>query len=256
MSNIPPKKQVALALLEQSGIFIHLDPRGKDVIVPNQFKEQTELVLQFGLNMRVPIKDLEVQDDAICGTLSFSRRPFWCRIPWDAVHAIVSDADRRGFSWQRIAPAAPKRPHLRAVGSEPEPEADASPAAPDAAALSGEGTCKLCSIKWLEEASACPLCGSTREEAFVPAPRSSEVALTSDAPSAPEEAPKPRPARGLTPVAPLARVTESEREMTAAPAAEAGSDAAASTDTTSRDDEAPPDDPPPPPKRPHLRLVK
>lgn len=252
MSNIPPKKQVALALLEQSGIFIHLDPRGKDVIVPNQFKEQTELVLQFGLNMRVPIKDLEVLDDAICGTLSFSRRPFWCRIPWDAVHAIVSDADRRGFSWQRIAPAGPKRPHLRAVGSEPEPEAATPAPAADAAALSGEGTCKLCSIKWLEESSSCPLCGSSREEAFVPAARSSEVVVTPDAPALDE---KPRPARGLTPVAPLARVAEPE-----VPAASSADGAAASSDAASerptQGSEPPPDDPPPAPKRPHLRLVK
>ena len=161
----PPKHLVALKLLESSGVFVHLDPRHRDVVVPAQFKTQQELVLQFGLNMRVPIKDLEVEEDSISGTLSFSRRPFWCKIPWFAVYAIVSDTDRRGFSWGPApgpvgaAAPAPKRSHLRAVGADEQ--------SPSSSESAGAGTCKHCSIKWPEDSDSCALCGGLRADAFL-----------------------------------------------------------------------------------------
>ena len=74
---LPPKKDVALALLEQSTMFVHLDPRGELVKVPTGFKKQPQLVLQVGLNMPVPIPDLEVNDEGIACTLSFSRTPHY-----------------------------------------------------------------------------------------------------------------------------------------------------------------------------------
>lgn len=214
----PSKKDVALALLEQSSIFLHLDPRRDKVVVPQSFREQPELVLQFGLNMRIPIPDLELTEEAIAGTLSFARRPFWCWIPWEAVFAIF-DQQRRGLTWPEDAPpgsklasavsreevaAKPKRPHLRAVSFDDAPR----PESPEE-----EGTCALCSTKWLEDASSCPVCGASRTEAFRPT-----VAPAAAAPAAPVSS-EPEPG----------------------PAAEGGS---------------PDPDPPSPPKRPHLRLVK
>jgi hypothetical protein len=222
---------VALKLLESSGIFVHLDPRHPEVVVPSQFKTQRELVLQFGLNMRIPIKDLEVDDSGISGTLSFSRRPFWCRIPWVAVHAIVSDVDRRGFSWGAApveAPPPPKRSHLRAVGpTESEPSVPA-------AVAQGEGRCKVCDIRWPEDVDSCPLCGSTRSEAFEPLAGGTSTAAT------------PPPAEGSA--EPVSPDVESSSVVPRDP--EPGDVSA----------ESPPDDPPPdaptPPKRPFLRLVK
>ncbi len=235
--NQPPKKDVALALLENGSVFVHLDPRREGVVVPDAFRHQPELVLQFGLNMRVPIKDLEVDDEAISGTLSFARRPFWCRIPWSSVFAMVAD-DRRGVAWPEDAPQegrasarpskgppASKRPHLRAVGPDERPDAAA-----DGAATESDATCALCSTKWVEDASSCPVCGASREEglrsggapaADAPEPASVEVAGGAGAPSAPP--PEEPPPDAPPPDAP------------------------------------PPDAPPPdapPPKRPHLRLVK
>lgn len=219
----PSKKDVALALLEQSSVFIHLDPRRDKVVVPQTFRDQPELVLQFGLNMRIPIPDLEVTEEAIAGTLSFARRPFWCWIPWEAIFAIF-DQERRGLTWPEDAPPGsklasaisreeaapkPKRPHLRAVTFE-EPPPEPSPAE---AAAEGEGTCALCSTKWVEDASTCPVCGASRSEAFRPL-------------NAPPSPPPPSP--------------EAERQP-----------------EPSERPEPPPDgEPPPAPKRPHLRLVK
>ena len=126
-SPLPPKKQVALSLLEKATVFVHLDPRHEGVRVPPWFKKQPQLVLQVGLNMTVPIPDLNVDDDCMSCTLSFSRSPFFCYLPWHAIYAIVGE-DFRGMVWPDDVPpevAAQlknqqqqvERPGLRAVPS-------------------------------------------------------------------------------------------------------------------------------------------
>src|SRR5262249_5516416 len=101
------------------------------VLVPKGFMGQPQLVLQVGLNMAIPIPDLKLDDEGITCTLSFSRSPFWCRIPWTAIYALVGE-DGRGGVWpddvppeiqlqqrapsqQKQAPAKRPRPRLAAV---------------------------------------------------------------------------------------------------------------------------------------------
>lgn len=137
---LPPKKEVALALLEGPCMFVHLDPRRPGVLIPPRFRDKPQLVLQIGLNMFVPIPDLMVDDEGISCTLSFDRSPFWCRMPWSSVYALVGE-DGRGMMWPDDIPpevvaqmqnpspkqgkepqkAPPKRPKpkLMAVGSAP-----------------------------------------------------------------------------------------------------------------------------------------
>lgn len=143
---LPPKKEVALLLLKGPSLFVHLDPRKKGVVVPKGFTGQPQLVLQVGLDMAIPIKDLEVGDDGISCTLSFARTPFWCNMPWHAVYALVGE-DGRGMVWpedvppevaaqqqgggpsKSSPPAKPKRPRpkvARIGGSDPPREADAN----------------------------------------------------------------------------------------------------------------------------------
>ena len=170
----PVKKDVMLELLAKSGVFVYLDPRREGVVVPAGFKKQPELMLQLGLNMAVPIRDLEVDDEGISCTLSFNRSPFWCRMPWHAVFALVSDEDRRGAVWAEDAPREskmaqgpaiePPRPKLRAVGPDeraPEPKPEVA-----RETVEGDGKCGDCGTKWLEDQDSCPLCGASREEAF------------------------------------------------------------------------------------------
>lgn len=150
----PPKKEVALALLDESSMFIHLDPRRPDVAVPKGFMGQPQLVLQVGHNTAIPIPDLKVDDGGISCTLYFNRAPFWCNIPWHAIYALVGE-DGRGGVWpddvppeiqlqqrssgpQRQPPPKRPRPKLSAVGSpdeaRDEPEVVAPPAGPRAIA--------------------------------------------------------------------------------------------------------------------------
>lgn len=146
---LPPKKEVAIALLEGPSMFVHLDPRREGVKIPPRFRDKPQLVLQIGLNMFVPIPDLKVDDEGITCTLSFDRAPFWCCMPWNAVYALVGE-DGRGMMWPNDIPPevvaqmqnpqqqqqqqreAPKpvgkrpRPKLSAVGS-PTRDRDSRP---------------------------------------------------------------------------------------------------------------------------------
>ena len=101
---MPSKKDVALRLMETADVFVHLDPRPTTVAVPPHLKHAPHLILQVGLNMAVRIPDLQVDDEGISCTLSFSRSPFWCKVPWEAVYALVSH-DRRGMVWNDDVPA-------------------------------------------------------------------------------------------------------------------------------------------------------
>jgi len=134
-SELPPKTEVALALLQTAmSVYVHLDPRPREVRVPASFKKQAQLVLQVGLNMAVPIPDLDVGTEALTCTLSFNRKPEYCWIPWSAIYGLVGD-DGRGMIWPdsvppEVAAAAEgrpssakvenKRPRLRVAGEATE----------------------------------------------------------------------------------------------------------------------------------------
>jgi stringent starvation protein B len=100
---LPPKKEVALALLERSNVDIYLDPRAEGVVVPPQFRKEPRLILKIGLNMPVPIPDLRLDDESMSCTLSFNRAKFFCVVPWLSVFAMVGD-DGRGMVWPDDVP--------------------------------------------------------------------------------------------------------------------------------------------------------
>jgi hypothetical protein len=102
-TNLPPKKEVALALLEGESLLIHLDPRRPGVLVPKHHAKQAQLVLQIGLNLQIRIPDLTIDDEGVTCTLSFNRVPFWCRMPWASIYALVGP-DGRGMLWPDDVP--------------------------------------------------------------------------------------------------------------------------------------------------------
>ncbi len=125
-SLLPPKKEVAELLLEGPSVFVHLDPRLPRVHVPPHVSKQAHLVLQVGLNMAISIPDLDVGEEGITCTLSFNRAPFWCRLPWAAVFALVGE-DGRGMVWPESVPpelaGSQQRSPLRMVPKK-RPERD------------------------------------------------------------------------------------------------------------------------------------
>jgi len=131
---LPPKKEVALALLERSNVDVYLDPRAKGVVVPPQFRKEPRLILKIGLNMPVPIPDLRLDDESMSCTLSFNRSPFYCVVPWTSVFAMVGE-DGRGMVWPDDVPQ-----ELAVKVVDPSSEQGrgaAAPASPSAASGAG-----------------------------------------------------------------------------------------------------------------------
>jgi hypothetical protein len=139
MTRDQDKKAVALDLLTRGDMYIHLDPRPLGVSVPLHLRKQPELVLQVGLNMAVAIPDLQVEDEGIVCTLSFNRRPWYCRLPWEAIYALVPEKGNPGgkvwgedvppevtAKYQKRAAPAPETPR-RVPAPTPTPTGGVAP---------------------------------------------------------------------------------------------------------------------------------
>ncbi len=98
------KRDVVGVLLTRGSVFVHLDPRVEGTQVPGHLAGQSQIVLQIGLDLPVPIVDLSVDGDGIRGTLSFQRSPFRCFVPWAAVFGVVAE-DGEGTVWPEDLPA-------------------------------------------------------------------------------------------------------------------------------------------------------
>lgn len=105
MTSLPSKKEVLLNLLEKASVLVHLDARREDVKVPRHLKTNPQLILQLGLNLAVPIPDLEVADDKVTCTLSFARTPFFCVLPYAAIFAMVAEDGKSAMVWPEDVPA-------------------------------------------------------------------------------------------------------------------------------------------------------
>jgi stringent starvation protein B len=215
-TRLPRKKDVVLQLLEQATVFVHLDPRAEAVRVPPWFKRQPQLVLQIGLNMAVPIPDLEVDDEGLSCTLSFNRSPFLCVIPWTSVFALVDD-QRQGMVWpddvppelnqqaQQQAKPQPARPELK-VAPAPAKESAAKESAKEA--------------KQTKEKEASPK-RRTRKTAAAKTPRAVPAKPARAAAQKPRAATKAQPKRAPAPAAEKAPVQKAAPAPAPAPAAAA-----------------------------------
>jgi stringent starvation protein B len=119
----PPKQQAFLALLKEGSTSLHLDARRPGVVVPEAFRQEAHLMLQYGYDLAISIPDLEVDEHGVRATLSFSRTPHLTVIPWTAVYAIAS-VDGRGVLYPEDVPGdvsvmAGAEPGEAAQASEP-----------------------------------------------------------------------------------------------------------------------------------------
>ena len=113
------KEQVANSLLERGSLFVHLDASAPRVLVPDHLRKPY-LILEFGLNMAKPIRDLRLDGEGISGTLSFASSPYRVFVPWAAVYALSDNptfpvGQCTGATWPREQVQAPERPKLRLV---------------------------------------------------------------------------------------------------------------------------------------------
>lgn len=102
------KLRFAEAVLARTSLHLHLDPRRPGVVVPEPLRALPSVTLQVGrTGMHIPIPDLAVDGEGVRATLSFSRQPYACVIPWRAVYGLVADT---GESLMFDAEAPPDLP--------------------------------------------------------------------------------------------------------------------------------------------------
>ena len=198
-TRLPKKKDVALALLEQASVFVHLDPRTDKVFVPPWLKRQPQLVLQIGLNMAIPIPDLEVDEAGLSCTLSFNRSPHHCQIPWNAVFALVGD-NGRGMVWpDDVPPEVAAEAEKQAKAQQAKAKMAAVPAPAPAAAAEAKPARKK---KRAAAAATSAAPAEAKEAKKARAPRRRKAEPAPAAAPAPMPAVAPEAARSATAGAP------------------------------------------------------
>jgi stringent starvation protein B len=173
----PPKRDVMLALLQAAdSVYVNFDPRRDGVVVPPQLKRQPRVVLQYGMNMAIPIPDLDVGEEGIGATLSFDRMPTWTFVPWSAVFAIVSQ-DQRGMLWESDVPREVQVEQKKQPTSAPTavPDKEGKPLKSAGGKSSGAGSSKgkrpsLRAVEGGHKKSAEPPTSPTSKDAPAPAP--------------------------------------------------------------------------------------
>jgi stringent starvation protein B len=117
------KRKLFETLLEAGVAALHLDPRAVGVAVPGHFTDQPVLVLNF--SFRYGVRDFRFDDKGVEASLSFSRQPFYCVVPWAAVFAVTNDDRTQGSVWQEDLP--PELGEREPAGSPPEEEPPVRP---------------------------------------------------------------------------------------------------------------------------------
>lgn len=103
------KHDAAENCLFMSGeVFVELRPSAHDVRVPERFRTQERMVLQFGRDMPVAIPDLLVNAYAISGTLKFGGESHHCYVPWGAVCSL-HNAKGLGYRFEPAVEAPPPK---------------------------------------------------------------------------------------------------------------------------------------------------
>lgn len=183
----PPKRDVMLALLQQAeSVFVNFDPRRDGVVVPAHLKRQPRVVLQYGLNMRIPIPDLDVGEEGIGATLSFDRAPTWTFVPWSAVFAIISQ-DQRGMLWEADLPREIENEHKKATSPGEGKKTAQPPSQPAGAKAKKSGGGKRPALRAVDGG------GEGSKPSSAPAPSLVEEAPTAVEP--PREPPSPSESR-------------------------------------------------------------
>lgn len=98
----------------QGGIAsVYLDPRLVDVKVPENFKGQDVLILNY--SYRYHVADFDFDDEKIVASLSFNGVPRQTTVPWDAVIGIGNQSEGVFYSFVTDLPVAMKNEEKKSV---------------------------------------------------------------------------------------------------------------------------------------------
>ena len=102
-NELPAKRDIFLGLLAQGRVSVIIDARRDGVRLPDHLRDELRLRLDYGLDMPIPIEDLQVTEQGVQATLSFNRQPQSTFVPWSAVY-VVAQADGAGVLYPEDVP--------------------------------------------------------------------------------------------------------------------------------------------------------
>lgn len=113
----PSKLDLALNWIAQGMLRVHCDARSKGAILPVHLRSCPDLILEWGLDLARPIRDLKIDHEGISGTLSFDVcLPMFCFLPWSCVYGLSSPVLEQAKVWLNDAPAHVQRELLGRAG--------------------------------------------------------------------------------------------------------------------------------------------
>jgi hypothetical protein len=104
MKNPDKLKTVRAMLATNRDVYVHVDARLPEVILPEHLTDRPQVVLAIGHNMATPIPDLVVNSFGVSGTLSFDGVGYHVFVPWVALFAALIPTGR-GCVWSEDVPA-------------------------------------------------------------------------------------------------------------------------------------------------------
>jgi hypothetical protein len=120
------KRDAALEVLAKGIAMIHFDPRADGVVVPDRFRRQTDLRLNFAYGFQAP--GFFIDDEGIGAVLSFGSERMRCFVPWTSVFAVTSPEFRgEGRVWSQCFPSditPPSRSEQKPKGRGPARKRD------------------------------------------------------------------------------------------------------------------------------------
>ncbi|HUH03054.1 MAG TPA: ClpXP protease specificity-enhancing factor SspB [Kofleriaceae bacterium] len=120
LTPLPDKHDYVTEALEEGPVLVHIDARGEGVSVPERLRNDATLVLRFGHGLAPAIVDLDIDREALSGTLTFGGVPHHCIVPWPAVYAVVSEDSQRAMVWPDDVPSEVLE-QMRAAGDRAAP---------------------------------------------------------------------------------------------------------------------------------------
>ncbi len=102
MSQPANKRQVFEEMLADGKTMLHLDARREGVDVPERFRKDQHLRLDFSYRFR--LTTFEIDDTGVTASLKFGPDNYLCVIPWTAVFGMMSHVTSRMEIWPEDMP--------------------------------------------------------------------------------------------------------------------------------------------------------
>jgi stringent starvation protein B len=95
-------------LANAPSVFVTLNATFDGVVVPPKLLHRTDLVLQFGMDMPVPLTHFRITDAGLSAVMSFGGSPFAVAVPWGAVYVLTGESSDEVFYFPESAGAVGK----------------------------------------------------------------------------------------------------------------------------------------------------